>query len=108
MGWNVVVLGGLMVLGLVFLHLKAILMFVFLNMFVTLRICGQKYVSVVHLLFFFVLVCNVVRFVLCFIWCRSFCIIFGGRKLRCAMCRNVDHSLFWRSELSGRLIILSI
>ena len=97
-----------MILGLVFLHLKAILMFVFLNMFLTLRIFGQNYVSVDNLLFFFVLVCNVERFVLCFISCRSFCMIVGGRKLRCAMCRNVDHSPFWHSELSGRLIILSM
>ena len=36
------------------------------------------------LLFLFVLVCNVVRFVLCFIWCRSFCIIVGGKPLRWA------------------------
>jgi len=50
-------------------------------------------------LFLFVLVCNVVRFILCFIWCRSFCIIVGGKPLLCARCRIVDHSLFWRSEL---------
>ena len=43
---------------------------------------GEMYVNVAHLLFLFVLVCNVVRFVLCFIWCRSFCIIVGGKPLR--------------------------
>ena len=32
-------------------HLYAILMFVFLNMFVTLRICGEIYVNVAHFLF---------------------------------------------------------
>ena len=85
MGRNVVVLGGFMILAMVFRHLKAILTFVFLNMFVTLRICGEMYVNVAHLLFLFVLVCNVVRFVLCFIWCRSFCIIVGGKPLRWAM-----------------------
>ena len=47
MGQNVVVLGGgLMILAMVFRHLKAILTFVFLNMFVTLCICGEMYVNV--------------------------------------------------------------
>ena len=59
--------GGLMILAMVFRHLKAILTFVFLNMFVNLRICGEMYVNVAHLLFLFVLVCTVVCFVLCFI-----------------------------------------
>ena len=49
-----------MILAMVFRHLKATLMFVFLNIFVTLRICGKMYVNVAHLLFLFVLVCNVV------------------------------------------------
>jgi len=91
-----------MILAMVFRYLKAILTFVFLNMFVTLRICGEMYVNVAHLLFSFVLVCSVVCFVLCFIWCLSFCIIVGGKPLRLAMCRIVEHSLFWRSELSGK------
>jgi len=62
MSWS---LGGLLILAMVFRHLKAILTFVFLNMFVSLRICGEMYVA--HLLFLFVLVCTVVCFVLCFI-----------------------------------------
>ena len=74
-GWNVVVLGGLIRLAMVFRHLNAILKFVFLNMFVTLHICGEMYVKVVHLL----------HFVLCFIWCLSFCIIVGGKPLSWAM-----------------------
>jgi len=105
MSWS---LGGLMILAVVFRHLKAIITFVFLNMFVTLRICGEMCVNVAHLLFLFVLVCSVVCFVLYFIWCLSFCIIVGGKPLRWAMCRIVVHSLFWLSELSGRLSILSI
>jgi len=86
-------LGGLIILAMVFRHLKTVLTFVFLNIFVTLRICGQMYVNVAHLLFLSVLVCTVVCFVLCFIWCRSFCITVGGKALRWAMCRIVDHSL---------------
>ena len=35
-----------MILAMVFHHLKAILTFVFLNMFVTLRICGEMCVNV--------------------------------------------------------------
>ena len=49
-----------MILAVVFWHLKAILKFVFLNMFVTLRICGEMYVNVAHLLFFSCL---------CVVWC---------------------------------------
>ena len=49
-----------MFLAMVFRHLKATLMFVFLNIFVTLRICGKIYEKVAHFLFLFVLVCNVV------------------------------------------------
>ena len=70
---------------MVFRHLNAIIKFVFLNMFVTLRICGEMYVNVVHLLFLFMLVCSMVHFVLCFIWCLSFCIIVGGKPLCWAM-----------------------
>jgi len=50
-----------MILSMVFRHLKSILTFVFLNMFVTLRICGEIYVNVAHLLFFFSC--------LCVVWC---------------------------------------
>ena len=46
-----------MILAMVFRHLKTILTFVFLNMFVTLHICGEMYVNVAYLLFLFVLVC---------------------------------------------------
>jgi len=52
-----------MILAMVFRHLKAILTFVFLNMFVSLRICREMYVNVAHLLFLFVLVYSVVCFV---------------------------------------------
>ena len=83
-----------MILAMVFQDLKAILTFVFFNMFATLRICGEMYVNVAHLLFLFVLVCNVVRLVLCFNRCRSFCITVGGKPLYWAMCRIADHSLF--------------
>jgi hypothetical protein len=48
---------------------------------------GEMYVNVAHLLFLFVFVCTMVRFVLCFIWCLSFCIIVSGKPLRWAMCR---------------------
>ena len=107
-GWNVVVLGGLMILAMVLGHMKAILTFVFFNMFVTLRTCGEMYVNIAHLLFLFVLVCTVVCFVLCFIWCRNFCIIVSGKQLCWDKCRIVYHSLFSHCELSGRLSILSI
>ena len=42
--------GGLIILAMVLRHLNAILTFVFLTMFVTLRICGEMYVNVAHLL----------------------------------------------------------
>ena len=100
--------GGLIILAVVLRHLKAILTLVFLNMFVTLRICGEMYVNIAHLLFLFVFVCTMARFVFCFIWCRIFCIIVSGKPLHWAMCRIIAHSLFWRSELSGRLSILSM
>ena len=61
MSWS---LGGLISLAMVFRHLNAILTFVFLNMFVTLHICGEMYVKVAHFLFLFMLVCSMVRFVL--------------------------------------------
>jgi len=41
-------------------HLYDILMFVFLNMFVTLRICEEMYVNVAH--FLFLLSCGVFGF----------------------------------------------
>ena len=44
-------------------HLYDILIFAFLNMLVTLRICGENYVNVAH--FLFLLSCGVVCFVLC-------------------------------------------
>jgi len=63
-----VFLAGLMILAMVFRHLKALLKFVFLNMFGTLHIYGEMYVNVAHLLLLFVLVCSLVCLVLCFIW----------------------------------------
>jgi len=51
-------LGGLIKLAMVLRHLYAILMFVFLNMFVTLRICRDMYVNVAH--FLFLVSCDVV------------------------------------------------
>jgi len=36
---------GLIRLAMVFLHLNAILTFVFLNMFVNLRICGETHIE---------------------------------------------------------------
>jgi hypothetical protein len=60
-------LGGFIGLAMVLWHLYAILMFVFLNMFVTLRICGEMYVNVAH--FLFLLWCGVV-------WCGVFCFMF--------------------------------
>jgi hypothetical protein len=55
-------LGGLIKLAMVLQHLYAILMFVLLSMFVTLRICGDMYVNVAH--FLFLLSRGVVRLVL--------------------------------------------
>jgi len=55
-------LDGLIKLAMVLRHLNAILMFVLLNMFVTLHICGDMYVNVAH--FLFLLSRGVVRFVL--------------------------------------------
>ena len=43
--------GGLIKLAVVLQHLYAILIFVLLNMFVTLHICGDMYVNVAHFLF---------------------------------------------------------
>ena len=100
--------GGLIILAMVLRHLKAILTFVSLNMFVTLRICGGMNVNVAQLLFLSVFMCAMVRFVLCFIWCRNFCINASGKPLLWAMCRIIVHSFSWRSELSVRLRILSI
>jgi len=62
-GQGVVSLGGLIRLAMVLRHLYAILMFEFLNMLVTLRICREMYVNVAH--FLFLLWCGVVYFVLC-------------------------------------------
>jgi len=76
---------GLVRLAMVLWHLNAILPFVFLSVFVTLHICGEMYVNVAQLLFLFMLVCSVVRFVLCFIWCLRLCIIVGGKPLCWAM-----------------------
>ena len=59
-------LGGFIRLAKVLRHLYVILMFVFLNKFVILRICGEMYVKVAHFLFF--LSCGEVCFVLCSIW----------------------------------------
>ena len=58
--------------------------------------------------FLFLSVCAMVRIVLCFISCRSFCINASGKTLCWDMCRIIVHSLSWCSELSGRLSILSI
>jgi len=61
--WVWLSLGGLIRLAMVLRHLYAILMFEFLNMFLTLLICGEIYVNVAH--FLFLLSCGVVCFVLC-------------------------------------------
>ena len=87
-------------------HLYAILMFVFLNMLVTLRICGEMYVNVAH--FLFLLSCGAGCSVLCSIWCLSLCIIAGGKPFCWEICRIVAHSLFCCAVLSGRLSILSM
>jgi len=39
-------------------HLNAIFMFVFLNRFVILRMCGEMKVNVTHFLFLFMFVCG--------------------------------------------------
>jgi len=78
-------------LAMVLRHLYGILMFVFLNKFVILRICGEMYVKVAHLLFF--LSCGEVCFVLCSIWCLSLCIIAVGKPFCWAICRIISHSL---------------
>ena len=57
-------LGVLIKLAMVLRHLYAILMFMFLNIFVTLRICGDMYVNVSHFLF----CCHVV-------WCVLFYVL---------------------------------
>ena len=93
---------------MVFRHLNAIFMFVFLNRFVILHMCGEMKVNVAHFLFLFMFVCGAVCFVFCFIWRLSFCNIVGGRLLRYAVQRIVSHSLFWHSALSRRLSILSM
>jgi len=72
---------GLIILATVFQHLNAILTFVFLDMFVTLRICGEMYVNVTHLSFLFIFMRGVLYFVLCFIWCLGFCIMHGPINL---------------------------
>ena len=53
-------LGVLIKLAMVLRHLYAILMFVFLNIFVTLCICGDMYVNVAHLILLSCGVCFVV------------------------------------------------
>jgi len=83
-------------------HLYVILMFVFLNKFVILRICGEMYVKIGHFLF---LSCGEMCFVLCCIWCLSLCIIAGGKPFCWAICRIVSHSLCCCVVLSGRLSI---
>ena len=87
-------------------HLYAILMFVFLNILVTLRICGEMYVNVAH--FLFLLSCGAGCSVLCSIWCLSLCIIAGGKPFCWEIYRIVAHSLFCCAVLSGRLSILSM
>ena len=47
-GRDVVVFRGLIILVMVLRHLKSILTFVFLNMFVTLHICREMYVNIAH------------------------------------------------------------
>jgi len=64
-------------------HLNATLTFVFLNLFVTLRIWGDIYVNVVH--FLFLLSGGVVCVYLCSIWCLSLCIIVRGKQFLWAM-----------------------
>ena len=85
-------------------HLYVILMFVFLNKFVILRICGEMYVKVAYFLFF--LSCGEVCFVLCSMWCLSLSIIAGGKPFCREICRIVSHSLCCCVVLSGRLSIL--
>ena len=96
-------MGGFIQLAMVLRHLYVILMFVFLNKFVILRICGEMYVKVYHFLFF--LSCGEVCFVLCSIWYLSLCNIAGGKPFCWAICRIVSHSLCC-VVLSSRLSIL--
>ena len=56
-------LGGLILFAMVLRHLYAILMYVLLNILVTLHICGDMYVNVAHFLFF----CHVVWLVLFYV-----------------------------------------
>jgi len=60
-------------------HLYFIFMFVFLNKFVMLRICGEMYFEGRPFLVFF-LSCGKVCFVLCSIWCLSLCIIADAKQ----------------------------
>ena len=69
-----------MILIMVFRHLKAILTFVFLNMFVTLRICEEIYVNIFHLLYLFVTVCSSVCFVLYFTGVLVFALLSVGNR----------------------------
>ena len=85
-------------------HLYVFLMFVFLNRFVILHICGEMYVKVTNFLFF--QSCGEVCFVLCSIWCLSLCVIAGGKPFCWAICRIVSHPLCCCVVLSGRLSIL--
>jgi hypothetical protein len=59
---------GLIRLAMVLRHLNAILTFVFPNMFVTLRICGEMKVNVTHIYF-----CSC----LCVLWCALFYVLSG-------------------------------
>ena len=106
-GWGVRwSLGSLIRLAMVLRHLYAILIFVLLNMFVALRICGEMYVNVAR--FLFLLSCGVVRFVLCSVWYLSLCITVGGKLFCWAMWRVVDHSLFCCTVLSWVFFLCDI
>ena len=61
-------------------HLYAILMFVFLNMFVTLRICEEMHENVAH--FLFLLSCGVFRFMFYLV---LVCFTVGGKPFCWAM-----------------------
>ena len=84
---------GLVMLAVVLWHLNAILPFVFLSVLVTLRICGEMYVNVAHLLFFFMLVCSAVRFVYILSGVLVFALLQVGK--RCAgLCEKLLTILF--------------
>ena len=85
---------GLIRLAMVLRHLNAILTFVFLNMFVTLRICGVMLANVTNLLFLFMIVCVVVCFVISFIRLLRFVLSWVGKRFA-GPCEELLNILFF-------------